>query len=129
MMSFRETLDRHLSAVQRRDLEAFAATVADDAVLVVQGGGRLVLAPSEFLRAHREWFAAKNWTIDVTPVDIRESADMGFALLHLRYAEHREGAGSLEQESYLTLVFERRGGRWVMVLDQNTPARPDEAAG
>ena len=43
--------------------------------------------------------------------------------------EFREAAGrhllAVEQRDLaaLTLVFERRDGRWLMVLDQNTPRR------
>jgi hypothetical protein len=39
-------------------------------------------------------------------------------VLHLDYRE--DGKNS---ESYLTLVFENRGGKWLMVQDQNTPIR------
>lgn len=29
----------------------------------------------------------------------------------------------VRQESLLTLVFEKRGDKWLMVLDQNTPSK------
>ena len=35
--------------------------------------------------------------------------------------DYREPA--VRSESYLTLVFERRDGEWLMVQDQNTPVR------
>jgi hypothetical protein len=38
--------------------------------------------------------------------------------MHLDYREDGKRA-----ESYLTLVFEHRGGEWLMVQDQNTPIR------
>jgi ketosteroid isomerase-like protein len=58
-----------------------------------------------------------------TPVEIQESADMGFAVLHLLYCEDAPDRPALRQQSHLTLVFEKRDGRWLMVLDQNTPIR------
>jgi hypothetical protein len=68
---------------------------------------------------HRAWFATPGWTLEAKPVEIYESADMGVAVMHLDYRE----PPSVRSESYLTLVFERRGGRWVMVQDQNTPIK------
>lgn len=36
---------------------------------------------------------------------------------HLQAIQDRD----LDQQSHLTLVFARRDGKWLMVLDQNTP--------
>lgn len=77
-MSFRETLHRHLEALQNRGLHA-------------------------------------------TPLEVREGARMGLAVLHLLYCEDPPGKRPLRQQSHLTLVFERRDDRWLMVLEQDTP--------
>jgi hypothetical protein len=45
------------------------------------------------------------------------------------HPHHRAGQArapdkpQVREESHLTLVFQRRDGKWVMVLDQNTPLR------
>jgi ketosteroid isomerase-like protein len=114
-MNFRETLGRHLLAIEQRDLDALDATVADPLVLVM-ADGKLKRQKSEFMEAHRGWFAMKNWTLTAKPVEIYEAASLGVAVMHLDYRE--DGKRS---ESYLTLVFERRGDEWLMVQDQNTP--------
>lgn len=49
---------------------------------------------------------------------IRER-DLAVAVLRPDYRE----APATRSESYLTLVFERRNGKWLMVQDQNTPIR------
>ena len=116
-MNFRETLGRHLLAIEERNLEALAATIADP-LLLIMADGKLKRTKSEFVEAHRGWFAMKNWTLTAKPVEIYENAGLGVAVLHLYYRE--DGKGS---ESYLTLVFENRGGEWLMVQDQNTPIR------
>jgi ketosteroid isomerase-like protein len=116
-MNFRETLGRHLLAIEERNLEALAATVADP-LLLIMADGKLKRTKSEFVEAHRGWFAMKNWTLSAKPVEIYENAGLGVAVLHLDYRE--DGKAS---ESYLTLVFENRGGEWLMVQDQNTPIR------
>ena len=66
--------------------------------------------------AHRGWFALGNSTLTAKPVEIYEGASIGVAVLHLDYRE--DGRQNL---SYLTLIFENRGGAWLMVQDQNTP--------
>jgi hypothetical protein len=45
-------------------------------------------------------------------------AALSFRLLRLLYEEP-----GVRQESLLTLVFEKRGEKWLMVLDQNTPSK------
>jgi len=45
------------------------------------------------------------------------------ALLHLEYRETPPGKPPVRQESLLTLVFQNRGGRWLMFQDQNTPIK------
>jgi ketosteroid isomerase-like protein len=116
-MSFREALGRHLLAIEKRDLDALAATVGDPLVLIM-ADGKLKRSKSEFLDAHRGWFAMRNWTLEAKPVEIYEANALGVAVMHLDYRE--DGKRS---ESYLTLVFENRGGEWLMVQDQNTPIR------
>ena len=117
-LSFRETLARHLRAIQERDLEALADTVADGALILISAEGKLARSSREFLDAHRAWFAMSGWQLFVTPVEITEGADLGVAVLHLLYCENE-----IRQQSHLTLVFARRGRKWLMVLDQNTPLK------
>jgi uncharacterized protein (TIGR02246 family) len=121
--SFRETLGRHLLAIEERDLDALADTVDDDEILLVMSDGKLVRSKKEFLEAHRGWFAMKNWRLEVKPVQIIDTPALGVALFQLEYRETPPGKPPTRQESMLTLVFQQRNRKWVMVLDQNTPAR------
>lgn len=122
-MSFRAALDRHLQAIQHRDLEALADTVAPEEIILVTADGKLVQSTREFLDMHRGWFAMPDWKLNVTPVQVYETPGMGVAVLHLDYREEPPGRKPTYQESYLTLVFQERDGRWVMVQDQNTPIK------
>ena len=85
-MNFRETLGRHLLAIEQRDLEALAATLADPLILIM-ADGKLKRSKAEFVEAHRGWFAMKNWTLQAKPVEIYEGASLGVAVLHLAYRE------------------------------------------
>ncbi len=123
MSSFREALGKHLLAIEERDLKALADTIAADEVLFVTTDGKLARSAKEFLEAHRGWFEMKNWRLEVKPVHIYETPQLGAALFHLEYRETPPGKPPTRQESMQTLVFQPRGGKWVMVLDQNTPVR------
>ena len=117
MMTFRETLGRHLLAIETRDLDTLAATLADPLVLIM-ADGQLKRSKSEFIDAHRGWFTMKNWTLQAKPIEIYEGGSIGVAVLHLDYREDGR-----QSQSYLTLVFEQRSGEWLMVQDQNTPIK------
>jgi uncharacterized protein (TIGR02246 family) len=118
-MSFRETLARHLRAIRERDLEALAATLAPESLVLIMADGKLVRSTREFLEAHRAWFAMPDWTLDAEEVASFEGADLAVAVLRLDYRE----PPNVHSRSYLTLVFERRDGTWLMVQDQNTPIK------
>jgi hypothetical protein len=81
--------------------------------------GKLARSTAEFLEAHRGWFAAPGWTLRTQEVETFESPELAVAVLRLDYRE----APTVRSESYLTLVFQRRNGQWLMVQDQNTPIK------
>lgn len=120
---FREALGKHLLAIEERDLRALADTVAADEVFFVTTDGKPARGAKEFLEAHRAWFEMKNWRLEVKPVHMYETPQLGVALLHLEYRETPPGKPPTRQESMQTLVFQPRNGKWVMVLDQNTQVR------
>ena len=124
-MNFRQTLQKHFDAIQNRDLAALAETLPADQLTLITSDGRLVRSVAEFLDMHRGWFAMPGpWTLGVTTAHVEETAEMGVAVLHLDYRETPPDRPPLRQQSYLTLVFRHQSGRWVMVLDQNTPSKP-----
>jgi len=63
MSGFREALARHLLAIEEKDIDALAATIAPDGVLLVMSDGKLVRSTEEFIEAHRGWFAMKHWRL------------------------------------------------------------------
>jgi uncharacterized protein (TIGR02246 family) len=123
-MTFRDTLQKHLDAIRRRDLPALAETLPPDELVLITAEGRLVRSAREFVARHADWFRSPTWAMDVEPVSVRESADLGVAVLHLDYRDMAADGTPVRQTSYLTLVFAREGERWLMVQDQNTPTRP-----
>lgn len=123
MSSFREALGKHLLAIEERDLRALADTIAPDEVLFVTTDGKLARSAKEFLEAHRGWFEMKHWRLEVKPVHLFETPQLGIALLRLEYRETPPGKPPTRQESLQSLAFQQRNGKWVMVLAQNTTVR------
>ena len=116
-MNFRETLGRHLLAMETRDLDSLVETVGDNPVLIT-ADGKLKRTKGDFVEAHRAWFATQGWTLTAKPVEIYEGSGLGIAVLRVGYREGGESG-----ESYLTLIFERQGDQWRMVQEQNTAIR------
>src|SRR4051812_41573797 len=122
-MTFRDTLDKHLQAIQDRDLPALVETLPADELVLIMSDGQLRRRVADFVDAHRGWFAGKTWKLGTELVSVREGADLGIAVLHLDYRDSPPGGQPIRETSYLTLVFARQGDRWVMVHDQNTPIK------
>ena len=118
---FRLAVGKHLLAIEERNVEALAATVAPEGALLVQSDGKVVRGTKEFLEIYRAWFARKHWRIDVKPIQMSESADLGVALLNYAYREMPPGQPATLQLSVVSLVFRNLDGKWLMTQTQNTP--------
>jgi uncharacterized protein (TIGR02246 family) len=128
-MSVRETLERHLRAIRERDLPALVATLPADELVLIMADGRLVRSVPQFVEMHRGWFALDSWSMATEVVSLVETPELGVAVVLLDYRDEPPGGDPIREASYLTLVFARRDGRWVMVQDQNTPIRRGATSG
>jgi ketosteroid isomerase-like protein len=126
-MTFRETLDHHLRAIQERDLSTLIDTLPADELILIMADGRLIRRTAEFVELHRAWFAETTWSLHTNIISLDESPTVGVAVLRLDYCDEPPGQKHVYESSYLTLIFALREGRWVMIHDQNTPikASPD----
>jgi hypothetical protein len=125
--TFQETLDKHLGAIHQRDFVSLEQTIASGDIVLITSDGKLIRDRETFLNMHREWFGSKAWRMGVEPVSQWESRDLGVVVLKLDYREEVAGTPGVRAESFLTLVFQRQGDRWVMVQDQNTPCKAADA--
>lgn len=122
-MTFRQTLEKHLAAIQDRDLDRLIETLPAEELLLVMSDGKVARTVREFVEAHRGWFQMPNWTLKTEPINVSETPDMGVAVLRLDYSELNADGTRFHQQSVLTLIFAREDSRWVMVHDQNTPIK------
>lgn len=118
--SFRDTLERHVAAIQSRDYQGIVDTITtgEELVLIFPNGERYETR-EQFLAFHREWFADRDWVMVLEPVKVWEGRDYGYALYRTSYDP--DGAGPTPgRPAYLSLGFRLEQGQWRLVHDQNT---------
>ena len=120
-MTFQETLDRHLTALQTRDLETFVSTLsaAGDLNLIFPNGIRL-RTYDEVVDFHKDWFSDPDWSLHAELLSLHESAEMAMVLLLVTYDDVDEDGEPYQLTYYLNLIFALRDGQWLLVHDQNT---------
>ena len=121
-MTFQETLNKHLQAVQTRDLPGYDRNAAGRAADLVMSDGDSCKRWTSSWPA-RDWFASHTWSIELAVISTVAGSDLGLAVLRLDYRDLPSNGAPIHEASYLTLAFQRQGDRWVMVHDQNTPIK------
>ena len=115
----------HVKAVQARDLPALEKTItSSDALTLILPNGTRTTSRAAYLDFHREFFASKSWTIAFEVMARQEDGAVGIVSTRSTYDDVDEGK-PIHNQSWVTFVFRREGGRWKLVYDQNTrlPAR------
>jgi len=120
--ALRATLDRHLAAIDARDLDGLLATVTrGEALTLILPDGRVLATRAQYRQLHVDWFAERDWRMVFDVEDVRVFGDVGIA--RVRYdsqAKGVDGAYASRRVALLSLVFAREGGEWRLVYDQNT---------
>lgn len=114
-MSFLEALEEHIDAIRMRDIDRFAATLADD-VRLVGGEGGVIEGRENAVAAHRDWFMDDRWTFEPEILWTREEAGAAWALTRVTYREAEN-----TKLFMLLFLFVEEDGEWRLVYDQNTP--------
>jgi ketosteroid isomerase-like protein len=113
--AFRQTLDDHLEAIAKRDMERFSRTLHRD-VRLIGPGGSIIYGYDDAVAAHRGWFSEDGWTFEPVVQWADERSDAAWALASVRYAS----AKGIDR-FLLLLLFVRDGENWKLIYDQNTP--------
>lgn len=120
-MTFQQALQRHLTAVQERDLATFRETIASDGSLaLILPNGSYLDEYQEIIEMHQEWFADPEWRMSVELVNQRETPVMASALCLVTYDDVDEAGAAVQFQYFLNLIFAKQGNQWLLVHDQNT---------
>ena len=106
------------TAIQKNDLAAFRALVADDG-FALNGGG--LMPVSEFVKVFNE-FKLASFTIDqVKVMFVNDNA----AIITYRFAGKGTFMGQpLPGPTLSSTVYANRGGKWMAIFNQETIATP-----
>jgi len=119
--TFQQALQRHLTAVQERDLATFVDTIASDGSLaLILPNGSYLDEYQEIVEMHQEWFADSEWRMSVELVNQRETPMMATALCLVTYEDVDEAGEPVQFQYFLNLIFAKQGNQWLLVHDQNT---------
>lgn len=120
LQSFTTTLDVHLEAIAKGNLEQLAPTVSES-VIMIGPDGRKYDGKDAFMDLHKNWFASSNWKWDGRILKTESSDSLGFGLVQYKYTENDPaGHVTLESNAYLILVFKNSALGWQLTHDQNT---------
>jgi ketosteroid isomerase-like protein len=116
-LSFSETVSKHIDAIQNRKLSELLSTV-DDRVILILPDGSLMKSKKEYEQLHIDWFADKGWKMEMTIMEKEENNELGHVLVKYKYTE--EGNPPAVRYTYLSMIFKKKSGNWLLVHDQNT---------
>lgn len=115
---FQAALERHLGAIERRDIDAFKASVtAGDTLLTIVQNGHAFTTPAETIAIHEEWFKRDGWSWKGDVVRTIVGKDVAAAVIRYVYQDAPDAAPI---STWLTFVFQLEDGEWRLVHDQNT---------
>lgn len=119
---FELLLQRHLNAIQARDLKAYAATITrGDTLYLVLPNGKLIPNRSGVLDYHRHWFADTSWKMRFERLRTLVGQDSAVVFFHTIYDGNGDDGKPMHSEGYLTMTFRREAQGWALIHDQNTP--------
>lgn len=130
--TFRATLDRHLQAINARDLPALLATVTGgDALTTILPNGKVLQTRAQYEQLHVDWFKDHDWKMLFDVQEIRMLGDSAIARVRYDSQVRESGADNSKYTSkriaQLTLVFTQEKGQWRLVYDQNTVVPPPQS--
>ncbi len=120
-MTFKETLNTYLKALEGRDIETLIKILPaerGETVLILPNGS-IDKSRDNFVAGHIEWFADKKWKQTCEVINTIETAEMSIATVLYEYSD---GKGE-SMDALLGLVFQKIDHSWILVHDQNTPIK------
>ena len=121
MDQFKQALDMHLKSIADRDIAAFSEFLhPSHSSMVILPNGHMLKSNEDIIDFHIEWFADLDWRMDVKIMDILDMGSVGYALCDVIYHDIDEDGKPYQMEYFLSLLFNKIEGKWVLIRDQNT---------
>lgn len=116
--SFDTVVERHLQAIDDRDLASYMSTIPPDSEdLMILPDGSVWKNRSEVESGHREWFADPSWTFDDQPVHRIREDQFGVVVQRVQIVRPDRTSPPF----LLSMLFAPAAdGCWYLRHDQNT---------
>ena len=121
MNHFVNAVEAHLKSITERNLAAFSEFLhpAHDCIIILPNGN-IVEGHENVLNFHKEWFKDLDWHMDIKTKDLFDTGNIGYALLDVVYHDLDEDKNPCEIKYFLSLLFMKVDGNWILIRDQNT---------
>ena len=116
----------HVRAVKARDLAALESTITSgEQLTLILPNGVQTATRQAYVDFHKEFFAAKTWTLQFEPVSRVVGADFAVLTTKSLYQDTVDGK-PYRSRSWVTFTFRKEAGQWRLVHDQNTRLPPEQ---
>jgi uncharacterized protein (TIGR02246 family) len=116
----------HLKAVQSRDLVMLERTItSDEQLTLILPNGIHTATRRAYVDFHKEFFAARTWTIAFEPVGRMVGGDFAVLTTKSLYQDVVDGK-PYRSRSWVTFTFRKENGQWRLIHDQNTRLPPEQ---
>ena len=119
--NFSAALDRHIKAIQTRNLAEIEATITKGEELeLIFPSGKRSNTRTAYMDFHRKWFADKSWRMSFKHTSMRVGNDVAYALYETSYTDSADDGNESTSHAWLHFIFRLENGEWRLVHDQNT---------
>lgn len=122
-MTFQQTVAAYLDAINKRDLRQLLATIVfDEDIDVILFNGTHFKGRELAVNLHSAWFSDPDWKLEAQIARTVETPEMAYAFILADYSDEKLGNTPYNARQYVTLVFRKHNGRWLLTHDQATVA-------
>lgn len=123
--------DTFVQAFNKKDIEAVLACYGDDAVVMDPGPALIYRGKDEIRKGFGEFFKAQpSAQLKLDETHYKTAGDLGYGYILWTITMNGPDGKSTEMKGRATDVMEKRGGKWVLVVDHaSVPLPPPPTAG
>lgn len=126
--AFSETINNHLNAVAKQDIDLLKSTIPDSGEFyLILPNGSISKTVKEFVKMHEDWFKETGWTYNTKILKSENGTEMGYALVNAIYREKNRNGKPYFNEMLISYNLKRIDDNWYIVNDHaSTLVRSDD---
>jgi uncharacterized protein (TIGR02246 family) len=122
-MTFQQMVEAYLDAIKNRDLRQLLTVITfDEDIDMILFNGTHFKGRELAANLHSAWFSDPDWKLEAQVVRTVETPELAYAFILADYSDEKLRDTPYQAHQYVTLVFRKRNGRWLLTHDQTTAA-------